>query len=134
MKKLEKLTLKEMSNEMTLISPNELPMLIGGSGFDFGYDDLLDAMDAVYEFGNNAVQNVYEAVGAVTDAIGEAANAVADGATKFYNEHEEGIIVTANIVLDLGVAYLTKGAKMNPLDGLTPGQFGPGPGSDINNR
>ncbi len=31
MKKLGKLTLKEMSNEMVVISPSKLPELIGGS-------------------------------------------------------------------------------------------------------
>lgn len=101
MKKLEKLTLKEMSNEMQVISPCELPLVVGGT----------DAQTVI----NHCLGELEKQVSVVTDAVNETIDTISDSAKAaagWVSDNSEKIGQAALIVVG-GVIdfYLLKGTK-----------------------
>lgn len=72
MKKLQKMTLKEMSTELTVISPNELSMVIGGGDGD-------PSAQAVW---NQCLWQLQSDLSPVTNAVNGTLNAISNAATE----------------------------------------------------
>lgn len=98
MKKLEKLTLKELSSELTVISPNELPKVIGGNE---------PTPQTVVNYCEGQVESAFapitNAVSETIDAVGNAANAVGNAVENVITSPITGVVVS--IAVDLYMLY-----------------------------
>ncbi len=101
MKKLEKLTLKEMGNEMAVISPSKLPELIGGSGSD----DIPPSFNSAQDVWDYAWEEMADEFFPITDIINNAYETMEDAKNNFVNWVETNhVLETAgSFVVGVGV-------------------------------
>jgi hypothetical protein len=104
MKKLQKLSLKELENELTIIGCCELK-LINGGGI---YEDYFRGLGSAVE---NAVKNL-------TNSVYQTANDAHNAIVDFWNDHGDKIIGTTlsgvSVTIDVLMLFFTKSPYMGP--------------------
>lgn len=121
MKKLEKMTLKKMKEELTVISPNELSMVIGGGS------DTPPSVDYCLGQIENAFSPITTGVNNTLDAMSSAANAVGNTIENVVTSPITGVVTS--IAVDL---YMLINGLGTPSPGPTVLPSGDGSGYGIN--
>ncbi len=118
MKKLEKMTLEEMSSQLSLINHQKQSFILGGGGgTPPPVDYVLGQIEDVFTPITNGISNTF---GTIEDAAKAVSVWVVDNAGKI----GEGALIIVGAAIDL---YLWKGGTA-PIQGPTPLQGGDGSG------
>lgn len=107
MKKLEKLTLKEMSNEMTLINKSDQQSLIGG----FTQQDLINyCWGELQGSFSSFTHTVDYSITSINNVIGTTYNSIVSAVSDFYANHQDLVIHAGDSIIT-GTMYLIQGAE-----------------------